>query len=29
MNIYKHKPSGPEQIVDKLIVLNSVAVDGD
>ena len=29
MNIYKGKSSGPEQIVGKLIVLNSVAVDGD
>ena len=29
MNIYKHKPSGPEQIVGKVIVLNSVAVDSD
>ena len=29
MNIYKRKSSGPEQIVGKLIVLNSVAVDGD
>ena len=29
MSIYKHKPSGPEQIVRKVIVLNSVGVDGD
>ena len=29
MSIYKHKPSGPEQIVRKVIVLDSVGVDGD
>ena len=29
MSIYKHKPSEPEQIVRKVIVLNSVGIDGD
>ena len=29
MNIYKQKTSGAEQIVGKLIVRNSVAVDSD